>query len=52
MRSSLSMKGMTRRWWKLAMTDVTASPESANWRRASVRDSCLLCLDGGDTPCT
>jgi hypothetical protein len=28
MRSSLSMRGMTRRWWKLVMTDVTPSLES------------------------
>jgi hypothetical protein len=30
MRSSLSMRAMTCQWWKLAMTDVTPSPESAS----------------------
>jgi hypothetical protein len=30
MRISLSMRGMIRRWWKLAMIDVTPSLESAN----------------------
>jgi hypothetical protein len=52
MRSSLSMRGMIRGWWKLAMTDVTPNPETANWRRAVVRDSSLICLEEGDTSCT
>jgi hypothetical protein len=52
MRSSLSMRGMHRRWWKLAMTDVTPNLESAKWRRAEERDSSLLCRAWGDTPCT
>jgi hypothetical protein len=30
MRSSLSMRGMILRWWKLVMMHVTASLESAN----------------------
>jgi hypothetical protein len=43
---------MTRRWWKLVMPDVTPSLKSANWSRAEVRDSSLLCRAGGDTQCT
>jgi hypothetical protein len=30
MRGSLSMRGMTRRWWKLEMMDTTTNPESAS----------------------
>jgi hypothetical protein len=33
MQSSLSMRGMTRRWWKLAMIEAAPSPASARRRR-------------------
>jgi hypothetical protein len=49
MWSSLSMRGMIRRWWKLAMIKATPSPVSARRRRVAVRDSSLRCREGGDT---
>jgi hypothetical protein len=50
MRSSLSMRGMIRRWWKLVMIEAAPSPESTRWRRVLVRGSSLRCYAGGDRP--
>jgi hypothetical protein len=46
MQSSLSLRGMIHWWWKLAMIEATASPVSARWRRAVVRDFSLCCSEG------
>jgi hypothetical protein len=39
MRSSLSMKGMIRRWWRFARTEAAASPASSRLFSASRADS-------------
>jgi hypothetical protein len=39
MRSSLSMRGMIRRWWRLAKIEAAPSPASARLRSALVSNS-------------
>jgi hypothetical protein len=51
MRSSLSMRGTIRRWWRFARTDAAPSPASARLFSASRADSSLSWREEGDRPC-
>jgi hypothetical protein len=50
MRSRLSIKGTTRRWWRLARTHPAVSPLSASSFSAARSESSRACCEGGDTP--
>jgi hypothetical protein len=50
MRSRLSIKGTTRRWWRLARTYPAVSPLSASSFSAATSESSRAWCEGGDTP--
>jgi hypothetical protein len=50
MRSGLSIKGTTRRWWRLARTHPALSPRSASFFSAAMSESSHAWCEGGDTP--
>jgi hypothetical protein len=50
MRSRLSIRGTTRRWWRLARTHPTVSPLSASSFSAATSESNRAWCEGGDTP--
>jgi hypothetical protein len=50
MRSGLSIKGTTRRWWRLARTHPAVSPRSASFFSAATSKSSRAWCWGGDTP--
>jgi hypothetical protein len=49
-RSRLSIKGTTRRWWRLARTYPAVSPRSASFFSAATSESSRAWCEGGDTP--
>jgi hypothetical protein len=51
MQSSLSMRGMIRRWWRFARTKAAPSPASAKLFSASRADSSRVWCEEGDRPC-
>jgi hypothetical protein len=51
MRSSLSMMGMIRRWWRLARTEAALSLASARLFSTSTADSSRSWREEGDRPC-
>jgi hypothetical protein len=51
MRSSLSMRGMIRRWWRFARTEAAPSPASARSFSASRADSSRSWREEGDRSC-
>jgi hypothetical protein len=50
MRSRLSIKGTTRRWWRLARTHPAVSPLSASSFSADTSESSRAWCEGRDTP--
>jgi hypothetical protein len=50
MRSGLSIKGTTRRWWRLARTHPAVSPRSTSFFSAATSESSRAWCEGGDTP--
>jgi hypothetical protein len=50
MRSGLSIKGTTRRWWRLARTHPVISPRSAIFFSTATSESSRAWCWGGDTP--
>jgi hypothetical protein len=46
----LSIKGMTRRWWRLASTHPAVSPRSTSFFSAATSESSRAWCEGGDTP--
>jgi hypothetical protein len=50
MRSGLSIKGTTRRWWRLARTHPAVSPQSSSSFSAATSESSCAWCEGGDTP--
>jgi hypothetical protein len=50
MRSRLSIRGMIRRWWRLARTHPAVSPRSAILFNAATSESSRAWCEGGDTP--
>jgi hypothetical protein len=50
MRSRISTKGTTRRWWRLARTHPAVSPLSASSFSAATSESSRAWCKGGDTP--
>jgi hypothetical protein len=50
MRSRLSIKGMIRRWWRLARTHPAVSPRSASFFSAATSESSRAWCEGKDTP--
>jgi hypothetical protein len=51
MRSSLSMRGMIRRWWRFARTEAVPSLASARFFSASRADSSQSWREEGDRLC-
>jgi hypothetical protein len=50
MRSRISTKGTTRRWWRLARMHPAVSPLSASSFSAATSESSRAWCKGGDTP--
>jgi hypothetical protein len=50
MRSRLSIRGMIRRWWRLARTHPEVSPRSASFFSVATSESSRAWCEGGDTP--
>jgi hypothetical protein len=50
MWSGLSIKGTTRRWWRLARTHPAVSPRSATFFSTDTSESSRAWCEGGDTP--
>jgi hypothetical protein len=50
MRSRLSIRGMIRRWWRLARMHPEVSPRSASFFSAATSESSRAWCEGGDTP--
>jgi hypothetical protein len=51
MWSSLSMRGMIRRWWRFARTEAAPSPASARFFSTRRVDSSRSWREEGDRPC-
>jgi hypothetical protein len=50
MRSGLSIRGTTCRWWRKARTVAAVSPRTARFLSATRSESNRLRCEGGDTP--
>jgi hypothetical protein len=50
MRSSLSIRGTTRLWWRKARTVAAVSPRAARFLSTARSESNRLRCEGGDTP--
>jgi hypothetical protein len=50
MRSGLSIKGTTHRWWRLLRTHPAVSPRSASFFSAATSESSRAWCKGEDTP--